>query len=387
MSDSGVREASNAARQAIHSLQRRNKAELEQTKRIQEAQINELKKSGDTNMVRIRDEHQIEIANEVQKKEETLESLRKNQEETQRLMEAETKRQAQLHEVKRTDMKAKGAAEVERIAQDHHLTIDEMNQRQNEQLRDLNEAAKYKHSEMENLQRQRFAADSDVWRDKIDAQRSQFHHRYSTETVNFQRQEENQKKQNEVQTLKTHRDHETKMSAMNKQHVKHSDTITQQHQKSLVEKQQFFEKKYQTQLAQHTASNKILEDLNVKAINQLKDDVNKRQEVEMKHARDPFFSFIDMKPKVEEKPDSYIVRVNVPEYAKEEVSLTSNFKEMVLTSNRRYQDERKDADGTVNKVNKVESLVTKIPVNSVLDPRKLQKEWAEGVLTFTVKKA
>jgi HSP20 family molecular chaperone IbpA len=386
MSD-GIREASNAGRQALHSLQRRNKAELENSKRINEAQINEMKKSNDASMVRIRDEHQIEIAGEVQKKEETLEALRKNQEETQRLLEAETKRQAQLHDVKRTDMKAKGAAEIERVAQDHQLTIEELNARQNDQLRDMNEESRFKLNEMDQQQRERFAAEGNTWRNKVDTQRSQFHHRYTTETANFQRQEENLKKQNEVQTLKTHRDHEQKMTEMNKQHVVHSEKVTNHHQKSLVDKEQFFEKKYQTQLAQHASSNKILEDLNVKAINQLKDDVNKRQTVEMNHAKDPFFSFIDLKPQVEERPDAYVVKVKVPEYAKEEVSLTANFKEMVLSSNRRYQDVRKDENGTTNKVNKVESLVTKIPVGQVLDPRKMEKSWAEGVMTFVVKKA
>jgi hypothetical protein len=77
----------------------------------------------------------------------------------------------------------------------------------------------------------------------------------------------------------------------------------------------------------------------------------------------------------------------MPEYAKEVVTASANGKEIVLTSNRRYQDERKDADGTVNKVNKVESTVSRIPVGQVLDPRKMEKNWVEGALVFTIKKA
>ena len=94
-----------------------------------------------------------------------------------------------------------------------------------------------------------------------------------------------------------------------------------------------------------------------------------------------------MKPQITEQPDHYVLKMKVPEYAKEEVILSSNQREIVMTFNRRHKEERTDEDGTKLKFDKVESTVSRVPVAHILNPRKITKEWAEGVLTYKIFKA
>ncbi len=386
MSDA-IRDLSNAQRSTMNSLQRKNKSELEQVKRIHALNINEVKKEQELDMHNVRQGHQLDVAQEIQKKEETLQALRKSQEETQRLTETETKRQQALALQQREDIHQRKEAEIAKINIHQSETTEDLTSRHNEAIRDIHQQNRDQLHNVDSNHRVTLHAESDQWRTRIEEQRNKFQGTYSTEGQKYDRLVTDQKKKNETQSLNVHREHEAKMDQMNTQQVKHEEKVKTVHQKSLNDKEVFFEKKYQTQLAQHAQSNKILDDINKKVVDSKKDELNKRVEVEKNRSTDPFFSFTEMRPKLEEKPDSYILRVQVPEYAKEEVTLTANGKELVLTSNRRYQDERKDEDGTLKKVNKVESMVSRIPVGQVLDPRKMEKNWVEGALVFTIKKA
>jgi hypothetical protein len=386
MSD-GIREVSNAQRSTMNALTRKNKAEVEQIKRLHSLNVNEIKKSQDSDLHLLRETHQLDVAQEVQKKEETLLALRKSQEETQRLTETETKRQ-QAHALQqREDIRQRKEAEIAKINIAQSETTEDLTARHNESIRDIHQGQRDQLHDVDSRHRVTMHAESDQWRTRIEDQRTKFQGTYNVEGQKYERLTTDQKKKNETQALNNHREHEAKMSQMNNQQVQHEEKVKTHHQKSLQDKEVFFEKKYQGQLAQHTQSNKILEDLNQKVLATAKDDINKRVEVEKNRATDPFFSFTEMRPKLEEKPDSYVLRIEMPEYSKEEVSASANGKEIVLTSNRRYQDERQDADGTVKKVNKVESMVSRIPVGQVLDPRKMEKNWVEGALVFTFKKA
>lgn len=386
MSDA-IRDLSSAQRSTMNSLQRKNKAEVEHIKRSHALNVNEIKKAQDNDLHVLRESHQLDVAQEVQKKEETLQALRKSQEETQRLTETETKRQLAHANMKREDIRQKSEAEIAKINMLQNESTEDLTLRNNETLRDIHQTNRDQLHDVDSRHRITMNAESDQWRTRIEEQRNKFQGTYTTEGQKYDRLVTDQKKKNETQSLNVHREHEAKMSQMNTQQVKHEEKVKTVHQKSLNDKEVFFEKKYQTQLAQHAQSNKILDDINKKVVDAKKDELNKRVEVEKNRSTDPFFSFTEMRPKLEEKPDSYILRVEVPEYAKEEVTLTANGKELVLTSNRRYQDERKDEDGTLKKVNKVESMVSRIPVGQVLDPRKMEKNWVEGALVFTIKKA
>lgn len=386
MSDA-IRELSNAQRSSMNSLQRKNKNELEQVKRIHAQNINEVKKAQDSDMHMLRESHQLDVSKEVLKKEETLLALRKSQEETQRLTETETKRQQAHAAQQREAVRQRKDDEIAKINIHQSETTEDLTSRHNEAIRDIHQANRDQLHNVDSNHRVTLHAESDQWRTRIEEQRNKFQGTYSTEGQKYDRLVTDQKKKNETQSLNVHREHEAKMSQMNTQQVKHEEKVKTVHQKSLNDKEAFFEKKYQSQLAQHAQSNKLLDDINKKVVDAKKDELTKRVEVEKNRSTDPFFSFTEMRPKLEEKPDSYVLRIEMPEYAKEEVTLTANGKELVLTSNRRYQDERKDEDGTLKKVSKVESMVSRIPVGQVLDPRKMEKNWVEGALVFTVKKA
>ena len=163
--------------------------------------------------------------------------------------------------------------------------------------------------------------------------------------------------------------------------------MTEQNNQAIQDKEVLFEKKYQGQLGRHLAADKNLEANNAKIIEENKEGLIKRVKVYQDRKDDPFFQFTQLKPVIVDQPDHYIVKVNVPEYAKEEVILSTNSREIVMTFSRRHKEERSDEDGSKLKFDKVESTVSRVPVAQILDPKRITKEWADGVLTYKVFKA
>lgn len=369
------------------NLQRKQSQELESLAKRHQAEVSDVKKIQALDLAEIREQHQLEVAEQVDRKEKSLEALRESLEKTRKLTDRETQALLASTEQKRSDTLAYSNEELKRITDSYADKIADVNVRQNSVLQDIHREGQQKAFELN--ERNRFVAQGQEqeWQGRIDQQRQQFNATYQGEAKKYETIVRDQQNQSQKQVKETLTKNETRLSNINQQHVALEEKITAQNKKSLGEKEIFFEKKYQGQLARHIASEQHLQELHNRALAKSKDDLNKRVTIEQERSSDVFFNFTEMPATLEERPEAYVLKVQMPEYAKEEVQVTVNQKELVVTSNRRYQDERKDDSGVVRKVNKVESLVSRIPVESVLNPKKVSKEWVDGQVIFTVQKA
>ena len=66
--------------------------------------------------------------------------------------------------------------------------------------------------------------------------------------------------------------------------------------------------------------------------------------------------------------------------------LTFNNKEIILTTNRRYEDVFNHELGQ-KKVNRVESLTNRIYTGHMLDPKSVKQNYVNGVMTYEINKA
>ena len=79
--------------------------------------------------------------------------------------------------------------------------------------------------------------------------------------------------------------------------------------------------------------------------------------------------------------------MKVPEHSKTDVQLTINGKEAIVSFNRRFADASKEADGTINKVNKVESFTTRLQTGHFLNAKSMKSSYEDGTMTYVIKKA
>lgn len=104
-------------------------------------------------------------------------------------------------------------------------------------------------------------------------------------------------------------------------------------------------------------------------------------------SEDPFYNISALDPRVEDKLDHYEVTVAVPDYEQQNVILSGNKRSLKLTHSRRASNDVEFPDGSVNKTKRSESFTKEFPVADIVDPDKITRRYAEGLLTFRIFKA
>jgi HSP20 family molecular chaperone IbpA len=177
------------------------------------------------------------------------------------------------------------------------------------------------------------------------------------------------------------------MMKMTESHNHHIEKRDGEYRRGLKDQDLFFEKKYADQLTRHNHDFKTLEEKNRKVIDDLKMNLTSEISNVSKKNDDPFYKFETLKPKMKTFEDRIEIEVAVPEHAKSDVQLTTNGKEAVLTFNRRYADATRTPEGTIHKINKVESFTTRLQTDHVLNPKSMKSNYADGVMTYVIKRA
>lgn len=371
----------------LNNLHRQNNREVDHVQTSHEKRVAEISKDHEIQIQNVRDDNREKISIELDKKEKALGELKKSLDQTQKLTESEQKRLMAHNQLRSQEIQTGHQERVSAIVEKNEAQIKDLNERFNSKIDFVKKQSEMILNEQDNRARTSLNTQKDLYTDKIQSQRHNFQSTLEHEDRKFSSQLERQKSTTKKNLATAEKDGQVKLAQTSEKYVKLNQQATEQQQKSAVEREQLFEKKYQTQLARHTDIEKNLDSRHTQFLNESKDKLTERVVLEEKKSHDPFFKFTELKPTVTPLADGYEVRVRVPDYAKEEVKLTTNVKELVLTANRRHQDERTSESGVKQKVSKVESLVSRIPVDHVLHARKMTKAWVNGELIFKVFKA
>ncbi len=174
---------------------------------------------------------------------------------------------------------------------------------------------------------------------------------------------------------------------MTEVHTNHLEQKDQNYRKGLKDQDLFFEKKYEGQLTSHNDQYKRLEEKNKKLVEDLKTSLTKEITKTAERNNDPFFKFETLKPKLKTFEDRVEISVEIPEHSKQDVQLTFNGKEAIINFNRRFADAAKEVDGTINKINKVETFTSRLQTGMFLNAKTMKSSYENGVMTYVVQKA
>lgn len=153
-------------------------------------------------------------------------------------------------------------------------------------------------------------------------------------------------------------------------------------------KQKLFEKKYNQLNEKHTQKITALSKNKEKIINNLKNEILNKHILNFEKTRDPFYTKTTIEPNLTKLPNrDFELKLKIPKEQVEHLTISAVNKEIKLSFNRRFQNVKENADGTTDKINKVETIVKNIKVDEILDSKKLSKSYKDGVLTVQIKRA
>ncbi len=193
------------------------------------------------------------------------------------------------------------------------------------------------------------------------------------------------------------RDHFKKISDLRKNNESTQDLYTQQSQgvkekanKDYLAQNRDLRQKHDASLDQtRQLLAKDIATLNDHALNQIEsaklETSQKVSDIYTKSS-DPFYRLRQLEVKVEDTPEALILKVPVPEYEKDSVKVTANKNSITVTGTRRFESKAEVLPGHSASTHSYQSFSETFNTQAALDLSKLEREYAQGVLKFTLPK-
>lgn len=381
-----VQDLSRLSARQIETLKKKQSREMA---RLEEGHQNlkaDMKKSHEAELVDIQHENVRQVSSEADKKEKVLTQMRQHLDETRKLTDK------QIKELKDNTSKTtqtehqKLSVERDRLKSEHDLYLEDMNYRFANEQKKVASESQNQLSHLKNI-RQAELADTEVfYTDKISNQTNKFTEKFQADGRNYQKMKDDQDKQFKNERLSTNQRQQQSMAKLTNTHNQHLEVRDNEFRKGLKEQDAMFEKKYAENLKLRNDELARLNDLNSKVMTKMKADLQEKLTATIDRSDDPFYKFTELGPKLKTFEDRVEIAVEIPEHAKEDVALTIHNKEAIISFNRRYDDTRREP-GVMNKLHKVESFTTRLATDHHLDAKSVKSSYADGVMTYVIKRA
>lgn len=383
---SSISDLSKAQMKQIDATRRQQEKELKFIRNTHETVKNEIKKSQDADVTDLRREHQSEIGEAETRKSKILQETQNNLQNTKTIVDK------QIHELQgslaeeKTKLETKSALERERLVSDNEIHVEDIHHRYNTLTKRVAAEGQDQLASRKHEQVSLYSMNEADYDNKIQQQKEHFTTNFERDHNAFEKAKNLQLRTNERQRLEKHKIHLNEMEKLTRQHETDQTLRDEAFRRDIDKKENFFEKKYSTQRSRHENNFQNLETVNKKVINKSKEEISKKLEIYNERKEDPFYSFTELSPVMKDLGDSIEVQVQVPPHAKADLHLTFNQKDILLNFNRRYVDVRKEGD-LESRINKVETMTSKLDTGAHLDPKSVKSFYEDGVMTYSIKKA
>ncbi len=159
------------------------------------------------------------------------------------------------------------------------------------------------------------------------------------------------------------------------------------HQSLMQQKNEDFKKRYDELTRHH---NEILNDIKTKLDLDVKNLITKNSKIEKvieEKAEDPFYKMNLLNPKIIENEKDILVSIPVAEHEKENVQLSTNGRQVKISTSKKYGELIEDNEkNEVNRNSRTELLSKEIQTKDILNPKDIGVHFHNGLLTFKVKK-
>lgn len=383
---SSIKDTEKVQQRQLETLRRRNDREIKNIETAHSAYKADLKTAQTSEIVDLQDVHHRQLNVENEKKEKVLTEMKNHLDQTSKLTDKQLKELKDNAEATSVDVQRKLSVDRERVNAENELHLEEMNDRFKTASQKINYEGRKQMDEMKDTHKSQYLNTEASNQLQLNNQRETFTNQIQVEGNNYKKVKTEQDNYNKKERASTNLRQQTELQKMTDTHTQHIEKKDGEFRKGLKDQDLFFEDKYAKQLGKHNADFKTLEDKNKKVIADLKQ--NLAQEITQAANRndDPFYKFETLRPRLRNIEDGIEIEVDVPEHAKKDIQLTTNGKEAIITLNRRYADATRSENGTINKVNKVESFTTRLATGVILDAKSIKSNYDNGVMTYTVKK-
>lgn len=370
----------------MESLRKKQNREISQMEDSHSKLKADVKNIQSNELVDLQHENERKVASENDKREKVLMQMKANLDTTKNLTDRQIKDLKDYSEKIKNEEQQKLSADRERIKGENDLYLEDLSHRFSVEQNKVNQDGQMQLDEIKYLRTSELKDTQDKYQSKINHSKTEFSEKFQAESVNQQKMSDDLQKQFKNQRAQTNLNQQNEMNKVTATHTTALEAKDNEFRKGLKTQDEMFEQKFAFNLGKRNEEIKTLDDKNVKVLTKMKADLAETLKTAVNRADDPFYSFTELKPTVQEFEDRVEIKVSVPEHSKNDMQLTINGKEAIINFNRRYDDSRSD-QGVTNKLHKVESFTSRVSTSHHLDAKSVKSSFDSGVMTYIVKRS
>lgn len=376
-------------RREIRDLQNNHQHETKRIKLSNDIDKSKIRTAHSSDIANIRDNHSRKLIETNMRNEKVLDNLKKSIDTVKETTNRE------MHILKNNHAKAKTDQQI-RFEHDYSaqndkssMMLQDLNDEANIEIQKLNRQIEAKKHALKDLSQVDLDNDKQISQRELEIQKKKFEDKKFFAQDKFSRSLMGQKREHDKILATQDTKQRAQIEANKKIHVDNALKVEEMGQKRVNTRQKHFEKDFK-QIYQK--QEKILQELIGKKeslIQNLREQLKEEFTLELEKDKDPFYNFtkLDVNVTTLSNDQGYEIKIPVEEHEASKVSLTAYDREIKVEMERSYKFQKSSDQGSKNTVNKVESYLSKIPVEDIVDSKSITKTYNDGVLTFNVKLA
>ncbi len=372
------------------NLDKINKEHVKQKEMLDltnKAQVESAKIDHETKVRGLRQANEIEVFDEIERKDKLLTSLKDKVDKTREVTES------QLKNIKENHQKNIEKKQVEFDSRFHdknvrnNEAIYNLNSRFEDSMKEMNENFTQKEQMSQFKHKSEMATEQVKHQTNYETMKNNFEKVHSLRQGKFEKALLTQKEKHLKQLSVEKKSHDTQTDLHRRRFKHEMDKILEKQENLKRGVQKEFEKDYQKVLSEHNKLVDNLQNRTQQLIEKGKLMLSREKANLTSKAQDSFYTAHRFTPLFKDLGDSYDILVKVPKHEVEGMNLMASGREVTISLDRRF-DDKVEENGVTSKSKKFETLSTSFEVPDILDPKaKVSKSYGEGILVFNIKKA
>lgn len=166
-----------------------------------------------------------------------------------------------------------------------------------------------------------------------------------------------------------------------------TEAMEKHYQELLLGEKKGFEEKYQKMIDSH---NQVLDRLKKtfeKEMSSITQSHLKAKESANNKVDDDFYQLLTLEPSIREDEKAYYIEINTPAHEKENFNLTADQRTVKLMFNRRSEERLENENGGVEKSKRSQVITKEFKVSDIVSDKNIRVTYQEGVLSYRLPKA
>ncbi len=380
--------------------QREFKREMRRLKDKQEIEIQKLQAehmkrkanisiNNQAELQNLRSDHDFKIRKQVQRNEEALKGIEKSLQDVKDRTEKEKTRIIKDLSQEKELRSAQHKLQIDKRRLDAQLKLDDITHEANIEAQKIQRENLAQKQSVTNDNRREISRIKSSSLRKKDYTKEKYEKETLAEENKYIKAIQKLRKRNKETLVSEDKNYQKKLQQNTRLHNKSVERLTKDQQAKRTNLKREFEKHFHKDFHKNNNTMKTLVGRKEKIYQILKEDIRAKAQREFTLKEDPFYHYIDLQPEVVNDAENkeYILKFKVPEYEAKNVKLVAQDRELRLSYDRNYKHVQNDEDGSQDTINKVESYITKIPVEDIVNSKKVSKSYEQGQLIYRIGKA